>query len=82
MASKKDTWDVFREKMKDKRCKKAGNTRNNKAVSADDLILLKGELVIQRLSAEVSGKAQKYLVRRKNTAALGHANLLPMTTTK
>ena len=59
MASKKDTWEVFRDKMKNKR-KKAGPTGNNKVVSAYDLIWRKGELMVQRLSAEVSGKAQKY----------------------
>lgn len=60
MAAKKTDWEVFREKMKDKRCKKARQVVNNKGLSAGDLIVRNGELVVQRLSSEVSGKAQKY----------------------
>ncbi|CAB3977778.1 transient receptor potential cation channel subfamily M member 6-like [Paramuricea clavata] len=59
-AKKQDTWDVFREKMKDKRCKKGQPAVNKKGLSAGDLIVRNGELVVQRLSSEVSGKAQKY----------------------
>ncbi len=56
-----NTWEAFREKMKDKRCKKARSTGNvNKGVSQGSQILLNKELVVQRLTAEVSGKAQKY----------------------
>ncbi|XP_028417962.1 uncharacterized protein LOC114542662 [Dendronephthya gigantea] len=60
MAKKNDTWETFREKMKDKRCKKAQTAVNNKGLSAGDQIVRNGELVVQRLSSEVSGKAQKY----------------------
>jgi hypothetical protein len=59
-AKKRDTWDVFREKMKDNRCKKGQPAVNNKGLSAGDLIVRNGELVVQRLSSEVSGKAQKH----------------------
>ena len=45
-AKKKDTWDVFREKMKDrqldKRCKKAQPAVNNKGLSAADQIVRNG----------------------------------------
>ena len=60
MVAKKKDWDVFREKMKEKRCKKAQQALHNKGLSAGDLIVCNGELVVQRLSCEVSGKAQKY----------------------
>ena len=60
MAAEKKDWEAFREKMKDKRCKKPQQAVHNKGLSAGDLILRNGELVVQRLSSEVSGKAQKY----------------------
>ena len=60
MAAKKKDWDVFREKMKEKQCKKAQQALHNKGLSAGDLIVRNRELVVQRLSCEVSGKAQKY----------------------
>jgi hypothetical protein len=68
-AKKKDTWDVFREKMKDKRCKKAQPAVNNKGLSAADQIVRNGELV-QRLSSKVirsirQSKAQKYNLLRQ-----------------
>ena len=52
MAAKKDNaWRTFKEEMKRKRTK--GVTNDNKR-------LKKSELIVQRLSAEVSGKAQKF----------------------
>ena len=60
MAAKKKDWEVFREKMKEKQCKKAQQVVHNKGLSAGDLIVRNMELVVQRLSSEVSGKAQKY----------------------
>ena len=60
MPAKKKDWEAFREKMKDKGCKKPQQAVHNKGLSAGDLILHNGELVVQRLSSQVSGKAQKY----------------------
>lgn len=60
MASKKDSWHTFKEKMKQKRGKKERATETNKGVNKGEMILRNSELVIQRLSSEVSGKAQKY----------------------
>lgn len=56
MADKQNTWRKFQEKMKDKRCaKKATKTTKGKGQEGE-----KEELIVQRLSAEVHGKAQKY----------------------
>ena len=49
------SWKNFEKSMKEKRTNKS----NNKGRSASD-ILKKEEIVIQRLSSEVSGKAKKY----------------------
>ena len=46
--------------MKDKRNKKGQSTGSSKGINTGDLILCNNELVVQRLSSEVSGKAQKY----------------------
>ena len=46
--------------MKDKSLKKGKALSTCKGLNSGDLILQKGEIVVQRLSAEVSGKAQKY----------------------
>ena len=62
MAANKDTWEAYKLKMKDKRCKKLKGKAlpTGKGLNSEDLILQKGEIVVQRLSAEVAGKAQKY----------------------
>ena len=60
MATDKDTWEAYKLKMKEKRCKKGKVLPTGKGLNSGDLILQKGEIVVQRLSAEVSGKAQKY----------------------
>ena len=52
MAAKKEkAWRTFQEEMKRKRTQKAGSTDPTRAK--------KSELIVQRLSAEVSGKSQK-----------------------
>lgn len=55
-----NTWEAYKQKMKDKRLKKGKALPTCKGLNSGDLILQKGEIVVQRLSAEVSGKAQKY----------------------
>ena len=50
------SWNDFRKKVKAKRTGK----NENGASGAGANILQSGEMVVQRLSAEVSGKAQKY----------------------
>jgi hypothetical protein len=57
MADKKRTWASFKNQMKAKRLK---NTGSNTDKARKHNILDRKELVVQRLSAEVSGKAQKY----------------------
>ena len=47
-------WNKFKNKMKEKRCK--NTTKKDSGTSLKDL----ETIVVQRLSAEVSGKAQKY----------------------
>ena len=47
-------WNKFKNKMKEKRCKNM--TKKDSGTSLKDL----ETIVVQRLSAEVSGKAQKY----------------------
>ena len=54
--SKKKPWGIFRNKMLAKRCK-TGDGGRRKIGKGN--ILQKQELVEQRLSSEVSGKAQK-----------------------
>ena len=56
MADKRETWKHFQEKMKEKRCgKKATKAKKGQHQENE-----REELVVQRLSAEVHGKAQKY----------------------
>lgn len=47
-------WNKFKNKMKEKYCK--NKTKKDSGTSSKDL----ETIVVQRLSAEVSGKAQKY----------------------
>lgn len=47
-------WNKFKNKMKEKHCK--NKTKKDSGTSSKDL----ETIVVQRLSAEVSGKAQKY----------------------
>jgi hypothetical protein len=57
MADRKRTWTSFKNQMKAKRLKNTGKNINK---TGKHNILDRKELVVQRLSAEVSGKAQKY----------------------
>ena len=57
MAERKRTWASFKNQMKAKRLKNTGKKTDN---VGKHKILERKELVVQRLSAEVSGKAQKY----------------------
>ena len=51
-------WEEFRKKIKMKRTgNKPGNVASGSGVG--NSILQSGEIIVQRLSAEVSGKAQK-----------------------
>ena len=54
MADKEDTWNKFKNAMKQKRTGKKQGTTNDPRQN-------KEEIVVQRLSADVTGKAQKYL---------------------
>ena len=54
MAAKQEAWKKFKDAMKEKRI---GKKQNNVKESKES----KEEIVVQRLSSEVSGKAQKYL---------------------
>jgi hypothetical protein len=60
MPANKDTWEAYKLKIKDKRCKKGKALPTGKGLNSEDLILQKGETVVQSLIAEVAGKAQKY----------------------
>ena len=51
MAARESAWRAFKEEMKRKRTK--GSAKDTKR-------LKKSELIVQRLSSEVSGKAQKF----------------------
>ena len=54
---RKKSWGTFKNEMKAKRCKTGdGGAKKNEKGN----ILERQELVVQRLSSEVSGKAQKY----------------------
>ena len=53
-------WEEFRKKINMKRaCNKPGNGASGGGVG--NSILQSGEIIAQRMSAEVSGKAQKYI---------------------
>ena len=56
-AARKKSWGTFKNEMKAKR-RKTGDGGGKKNEKRN--ILERQELVVQRLSAEVSGKAQKY----------------------
>ena len=57
MASgREDTWKKFQEEMKEKRC----GPKRTKLKNSKEQNKLTDELTVQRLSAEVHGKAQKY----------------------
>ena len=56
---KRKSWGTFKNEMKATRCQ-TGNGGGKKNEKGN--ILEKQELVVQRLSSEVSGKAQKYII--------------------
>ena len=54
---RKKSWGTFKNEMKEKRCKTGdGGAKKNE----NGNILERQELVVQRLSSEVSGEAEKY----------------------
>lgn len=56
MSDKQRAWGKFQAKMKEKRCENKA-TKSTKGKSQESET---EELIVQRLSAEVHGKAQKY----------------------
>lgn len=55
MAANGESWKKFKEKMKERRMAKAKDKKKNEKSALNDNFI-----TVQRLSAEVSGKAQKY----------------------
>lgn len=73
MADRKRTWASFKNQMKAKTGPKDLKILENINKAGKHNILDRKELVVQRLTAEVSGKAQKYT----RVGPLVHVNLSP-----